>query len=297
MPCPYHHTYTNSKATARPEEHMKSYRLVSVYINKNLFGFAWIKVTFQNWTITSPRTFILLHGRNVLLFVSLARRSVSTLEVSTGNETNLETNCNFNFEIFVLGQQQLAELGSSYANKLINHIKNQMHNKEQNFERDQYVLNVNVIKSVFSILAEIASFYIACTHRQKILPTSKSTTTKPHMSFSMFTQEPMLLIHTKPDNWESVRSSSLFPQDVTKNSNEGIINSSEFLLSWGSTAPKHLYLYKFSVCERILRFAKEDAWISRLLSNETLSWRPGKLFRGLKTLLIFEILLSKHSLW
>ena len=150
MPCPYHHTYTNNKATARPEEHMKSYRLVSVYINKNLFGFAWIKVTFQNRTIPSPLTFILLHGRNVLLFVSLARRSVSTLEVSTGNETNLETSRNYNFEIFVLGQQKLAELGSSYASKLKTHIKNEMHNKERNFERDQYVLDLNVLKSVFS---------------------------------------------------------------------------------------------------------------------------------------------------
>jgi len=149
MPCPYHHTYTNNKATARPEEHMKSYRLVSVYINKNLFGFAWIKVTFQNWTIPSPRTFILLHGRNVLLFVGLARRSVSTLEVSTGNETNLETNRNCNFEIFVLGQQQLAELGSSYANKLINHIKNEMHNKEQNFETNMFL--VRTLSSRFSL--------------------------------------------------------------------------------------------------------------------------------------------------
>lgn len=209
MPCPYHHTYTNNKATARPEEHMKSYRLVSGYINKNLFGFAWIKVTFQNWTIPSPLTFILLHGRNVLLFVSLARRSVSTLEVSTGNETNLETSRNYNFEIFVLGQQKLAELGSSYASKLKTHIKNEMHNKERNFERDQYVLDLNVLKSVFSILVEISSFYIACTHHQKI-SSNKSTTTKPYMSFSMFTQDPMLMIHTKPDNWESVRYSQKF---------------------------------------------------------------------------------------
>lgn len=168
MPCPYHHTYTNNKATARPEENMKSYRLMSVYINKNLFGFAWIKVTFQNWTIPSPFTFILLHGRNVLLFVSLARRSVSTLEVSTGNETNLETSRNYNFEIFVLGQQKLAELGSSYANKVKTHIKLRCIIKSKTLNETNDVLDLNVIKSVFSILAEIASFYIACTHHQKI---------------------------------------------------------------------------------------------------------------------------------
>ena len=150
-----------------------------------------------------------------------------------------------------------------------------------------------LLSRFFSILAKIASFYIACTHHQKI-SSNKSTTSKPYMSFCMFTRDPMLMIHTKPDNWESVRY-SLFSHDLTKNSNEGIIDSSEFLLSWGSTAPKHLYLYKFSVCERILRFAKEDAWISRILPDAAFSWRSEKLC-GLKTLLIFEILLSKHSL-
>ena len=54
----------------------------------------------------------------------------------------------------------------------------------------------------------------------------------------------MRMIHTKPDTSESVRY-SLFSHDVTKNSNEAVIDSSEFLLSGESTAPKHLYLCKF----------------------------------------------------
>ena len=53
-----------------------------------------------------------------------------------------------------------------------------------------------------------------------------------------------------------------------KNSNEGIIDSFEFLLSWGSTAPKHLYLYKFSVCERILRFGERGR-----LNFQAFAWR------------------------
>ena len=50
--------------------------------------------------------------------------------------------------------------------------------------------------------------------------------------------------------------------------------------------------------KRVLRFAIQDAWISRLLRDAALSWRPGKLLCGLKTFIyrFWEILLSKHSL-
>ena len=39
--------------------------------------------------------------------------------------------------------------------------------------------------------------------------------------------------------------------------------------------------------KRVLCFAIQDAWISRLLRNAAFSWRPGKLLCGLKTLRIF----------
>ena len=39
--------------------------------------------------------------------------------------------------------------------------------------------------------------------------------------------------------------------------------------------------------KRFLRFAIQDAWISRLLRDAAFSWRPGKLLCGLKTLRIF----------
>ena len=39
--------------------------------------------------------------------------------------------------------------------------------------------------------------------------------------------------------------------------------------------------------ERVLHFAIEDAWISRLLREAAFSWQPGKLLCGLKMLLIF----------
>ena len=39
--------------------------------------------------------------------------------------------------------------------------------------------------------------------------------------------------------------------------------------------------------ERVLHFAIEDAWISKVLRDAAFSWRPGKLFCGLKTLPIF----------
>ena len=36
--------------------------------------------------------------------------------------------------------------------------------------------------------------------------------------------------------------------------------------------------------ERVLRFAREDAWISRLLREAAFSWPPGKPLCGLKTM-------------
>ena len=39
--------------------------------------------------------------------------------------------------------------------------------------------------------------------------------------------------------------------------------------------------------KRVLCFAIQDAWISRLLRDASFSWRPGKLLCGLKTLRIF----------
>ena len=57
------------------------------------------------------------------------------------------------------------------------------------------------------------------------------------------------------------------------------------------------FIYTNSGFQRVLLFAIEDAWISRLLRDAAFTWRAGKLLCGLKTLLIFfEILLSKHSL-
>ena len=52
------------------------------------------------------------------------------------------------------------------------------------------------------------------------------------------------------------------------------------LLSWGITALKHLYLYKFSV-RKVLRFAIEIDF-----NDAAFSWRPGTLLHvfGLKTL-------------
>ena len=69
-----------------------------------------------------------------------------------------------------------------------------------------------------------------------------------------------------------------------------------------STAPKNLYLHKllvpkgFSFCDK--RRLNLQAFVGDgiLLGVSGVSSRPGKLLCGLKTLLIFEILLSKHSL-
>ena len=47
------------------------------------------------------------------------------------------------------------------------------------------------------------------------------------------------------------------------------------------------FIYTNFRFQRVLRFAIEDTWISRLLSDAAFSWRPGKLLCGLKTLLIF----------
>ena len=56
------------------------------------------------------------------------------------------------------------------------------------------------------------------------------------------------------------------------------------------------FIYTKFWFERVLRFAIEDVWISMLLRDAAFSWRPGRLLCGLKTLPIWEILLSKHSL-
>ena len=48
-------------------------------------------------------------------------------------------------------------------------------------------------------------------------------------------------------NEEVIFIYSQFSHDVKKNSNYGIIDSSEFLISWGITAAKHIYLQKCSV--------------------------------------------------
>ena len=45
--------------------------------------------------------------------------------------------------------------------------------------------------------------------------------------------------------------------------------------------------------ERVLRFARKDTWISRLLRDAAFSWRPEKLLCGLKTLQI----LGDFAIW
>ena len=72
---------------------------------------------------------------------------------------------------------------------------------------------------------------------------------------------------------------------------------------WNSTfmrynALEHLntFIYTTFWFERVLHFVIEDAWISRLLHDSAFSWQWGKILRVFKTLLIFEILISEHSL-
>ena len=64
------------------------------------------------------------------------------------------------------------------------------------------------------------------------------------------------------------------------------IESSEFLPSWGITAPKNLWSRKFSVPQDS-SFCDRRRWISRLLLDTAFSSQPGKLLCGLKTPLIF----------
>ena len=81
-----------------------------------------------------------------------------------------------------------------------------------------------------------------------------------------------------------------------QNSNWETINSSEFLLSWGITAPKHLYVNKFSVrkyssfCKRGCLNFQAIVWTRHLGSG----WE--RSYVGWKRCRFFEILLSKHSL-
>ena len=56
------------------------------------------------------------------------------------------------------------------------------------------------------------------------------------------------------------------------------------------------FIYTKFWFERVLRFAIEDVWISMLLRDAAFSWRPGRLLCGLKTLPIWEILLSKINI-
>ena len=72
-----------------------------------------------------------------------------------------------------------------------------------------------------------------------------------------------------------------------QNSNKEIIDSSACLLSWGIGPAKQLYLYNFRL-ERVLRFAKEDAWISNLLRYAAFKWRQGRPSCRLKMWSIFS---------
>ena len=67
---------------------------------------------------------------------------------------------------------------------------------------------------------------------------------------------------------------------TSPNSNQETIDSSEFLFSWGITAPKNLYFHEFSV-PKVSSFSIEHAWISRLLGDAAFSWCwPGKFLCG-----------------
>ena len=62
------------------------------------------------------------------------------------------------------------------------------------------------------------------------------------------------------------------------------------------TAPKNLYLHKLLVPKGFSFCDKRRLNLQAFAGVSGVSWRPGKLLCELKTLLIFEILLSKHSL-
>ena len=79
----------------------------------------------------------------------------------------------------------------------------------------------------------------------------------------------------------SAGSYSWFSHDVTKFQTKklSILLSFHFheVLKYPNT-----FIYTNFRFERVIRFALEDAWISRLLRDAVFSWRPGKLSSGLK---------------
>ena len=73
-----------------------------------------------------------------------------------------------------------------------------------------------------------------------------------------------------------------FSHDLFKIQTKKLSIPLSFLLLWGITVPNTNFGF-----QRVLLFAIEDAWISRLLRDAAFAWRAEKLLCGLKTLLIF----------
>ena len=81
-------------------------------------------------------------------------------------------------------------------------------------------------------------------------------------------------------------SYSWFSHDVTKIQTKKL---SLLLSFYFYVILEHLktFIQKNFRFKRVLCFAIQDAWISRLLRDAAFGWRPGKLLSGLKTLQIF----------
>ena len=78
---------------------------------------------------------------------------------------------------------------------------------------------------------------------------------------------------------------SWFARDVTKNQTKKL---SILLSFYFHEVLQHLNTFMLTNFwfQRVLRFAIQDVWISRLLPNAAFSWRPGELLCELKTLWI-----------
>ena len=90
-------------------------------------------------------------------------------------------------------------------------------------------------------------------------------------------------IHLKERKWKWY---SWFSHDVTKIQTKKLSLLLSFYLHVILEHLKTFTQINFRF-KRVLCFAIQDAWISRLFRDAAFSWRPGKLLCGLKTLRIF----------
>ena len=95
----------------------------------------------------------------------------------------------------------------------------------------------------------------------------------------------VVVAYKLPNSW--------FPHDVTKIQTKKL---SLLLSFYFHVILEHLmikaFIQKNFRFKRVLCFAIQDAWISRLLLDAAFSWQPGKLLCGLKHYGFLEILLS-----